>query len=89
MRTTSLITPIARIQEGEVVTVKGMIVQSRNEMTRRGFRFTKITIQDETARLTLTWINQPPPGARPERMGLQSMWRGRWSGSQENIYPTK
>lgn len=55
----SLITPIARIQEGEVVTVKGMIVQSKNEMTRRGFRLQKITIQDESARLTITWINQP------------------------------
>lgn len=55
----SLITPIARIQEGEVVTVKGMIIQSKNEITKRGFRLQKITIQDESARLTLTWINQP------------------------------
>lgn len=55
----SLITPIARIQEGEVVTVKGMITQSKNEITRRGFRLQKITIQDESGRLTLTWINQP------------------------------
>ena len=55
----SLITPIARIQEGEIVTVKGMIIQSKNEITRRGFRLQKITIQDESARLTLTWINQP------------------------------
>lgn len=55
----SLITPIARIQEGEVVTVKGLIIQSKNEITKRGFRLQKITIQDESARLTLTWINQP------------------------------
>ena len=55
----SLITPIARIQEGEVVTVKGMIIHSKNEMTRRGFRLQKITMQDESGRLTLTWINQP------------------------------
>lgn len=55
----SLITPISRIQEGEVVTVKGMIIQSKNEITKRGFRLQKITIQDESARLTLTWINQP------------------------------
>ena len=55
----SLITPIARIQEGEVVTVKGMIIQSKNEMTKRGFRLQKITMQDESGRLTLTWINQP------------------------------
>ena len=37
----SLITPIARIQEGEVMTVKGMIVQSKNEITKRGFRLQK------------------------------------------------
>lgn len=55
----SLITPISRIQEGEVVTVKGVIIQSKNEITRRGFRLQKITIQDESGRLTLTWINQP------------------------------
>jgi ATP-dependent DNA helicase RecG len=55
----SLITPIARIQEGEIVTVKGIIIQSKNEISRRGFRLQKITIQDESARLTLTWINQP------------------------------
>lgn len=55
----SFITPITRIQEGEVVTIKGMIIQSKNEITKRGFRLQKITIQDESARLTLTWINQP------------------------------
>src|SRR3989338_11205854 len=54
----SIITPIARIQEGEIVTVKGMIIQSKNEITRRGFRLQKITIQDESAPLPLTRVNQ-------------------------------
>ena len=85
----SLITPIARIQEGEVVTVKGMIVQSRNEMTRRGFRLQKITIQDETARLTLTWINQPYlVHVLKEGMSIYVAGGG-GQVRRKNIYPTK
>ncbi|MFA5136897.1 MAG: ATP-dependent DNA helicase RecG [Patescibacteria group bacterium] len=54
----SLLSPIARIQEGEIITVKGMIISSKQEITRKGFRLQKISIQDNTGKLDIVWLNQ-------------------------------
>jgi len=54
----SLLSPINQIQEGETVTVKGIIVSLKNEFTRRGFRLQKIEIDDGSGKAELVWFNQ-------------------------------
>ncbi len=55
----SVATPISRAQEGETVTVKGMIQSAKNEYTRRGFKLQKVLLRDESGEISITWINQP------------------------------
>lgn len=55
----SLVSSIGTVQEGEVVTVKGKVVEARNEYTRRFKTLQKVTVADETGSIDLTWFNQP------------------------------
>jgi len=55
----SIISPIMSIQEGETVTIRGTVIKSTNEYTKRGYKLQKITLQDKTGSLQITWINQP------------------------------
>lgn len=55
----SIISPIGSLQEGEVVTVKGQIIEAKNDYTRRFKTVQKVIIADDSGSLHLTWFNQP------------------------------
>lgn len=55
----SLCSPIDKIQDGEIVTIKGQVMNLRQELTRRGLKIQKILIQDPTGKIELVWYNQP------------------------------
>lgn len=55
----SLTSPIGKLQEGEVVTVTGIIVKGGNLAVRRGLIIQKFLIEDNSGQLELNWYNQP------------------------------
>ncbi|PIZ98971.1 MAG: DNA helicase RecG, partial [Candidatus Levybacteria bacterium CG_4_10_14_0_2_um_filter_35_8] len=55
----SIISKIANVQEGEVVTVKGKVVEIKNEYTKRAKRIQKAKVKDETGIIDVIWFNQP------------------------------
>ncbi len=55
----SLLSKIASVQEGEVVTISGKIEMIKNEYTRNRRRLQKAKIIDETGSLDVIWFNQP------------------------------
>ncbi len=50
---------IAHLTSGEAVTVRGVVIASKNYYTRNNIRIQKITIQDATGAITIVWFNQP------------------------------
>ncbi len=54
----SLISKIAEVQAGEVVTVKGKVVDIKNEYTRWK-KLQKAKVKDETGEIDVIWFNQP------------------------------
>lgn len=55
-----LITPVAQVQPGELVTVQGIVTSIKTKYTRRrGFTIQEAVLQDETGSINLTWYNQP------------------------------
>lgn len=55
----SLLSKIGQLQQGEVVTVTGNVVDAKNDYTRRFKTLQKVTITDDTDSIELTWFNQP------------------------------
>lgn len=55
----SLISSIEKLQEGEKVTVKGQIIDIKNEYTKKGFNIQKAILYDKTGKIELVWYNQP------------------------------
>ena len=55
----SVISDINKLQQGEVVTVKGKVEKFENVYTRRFKTFQKAIISDKTGFLNLLWFNQP------------------------------
>ncbi len=55
----SLISKISDIQAGEIVTIRGEVIDIKNQYTRRGFTLQKAKIKDETGTINATWFNQP------------------------------
>ena len=54
-----LVTPIDGLQEGETVTVRGVIKEISNQYTRSAKQIQKAVLEDETGSLSITWFNQP------------------------------
>lgn len=54
----SLVSPIARVQPGEVVTVRGEVVSIKNSFTKTGKKLQQAKISDETGTLDVIWFNQ-------------------------------
>lgn len=54
----SLVSTIGKLQEGELVTIKGEILSATNQFTKRGFKIQKAVLQDGTGRVELMWFNQ-------------------------------
>lgn len=55
----SLISKINKLQEGEIVTIIGEIIEIKNEFTKKGLKIQKAKINDQTGEITLVWYNQP------------------------------
>lgn len=55
----SQISEISKIQPGEVVTIRGKILDIKNQYTRRGFTLQKARAEDKTGIIDIVWFNQP------------------------------
>ena len=55
----SLVSPVARVQAGETVTVTGTITTFRNAFTKSGKKLQQAQLTDETGTLDVIWFNQP------------------------------
>lgn len=55
----SLISPIARVQPGETLTIRGEVVSMKNEYTRSGKKIQKAVVKDHSGEMELVWFNQP------------------------------
>lgn len=55
----SLVSPIGRLQAGEIVSVRGEVVSIKNEYTRRGKKIQKAVVTDASGEIQVVWFNQP------------------------------
>lgn len=55
----SLISKIGNAQPGETVTIKGEVMEIKNEYTRRWKNLQKAKVADETGEIDIIWFNQP------------------------------
>ncbi len=55
----SIISPIARTQIGEMVTIQGTVTEVQNEYLKSGKRLQRATISDNTGSIDAVWFNQP------------------------------
>lgn len=55
----SEITPIAAIEAGETVNVKGKLLNVQERKSYRGMSITSAILRDDTGALQLVWFNQP------------------------------
>lgn len=54
----SLVSPIARVQPGEIVTIVGTLEYIRMFITKTGKRLVMARIQDESGKIEISWFNQ-------------------------------
>jgi ATP-dependent DNA helicase RecG len=55
----SLISPINKVQPGEITTIKGTLVEIKNQYTRHGRKIQKAQVSDKTGQIEIIWFNQP------------------------------
>lgn len=55
----SIISKIEQIQNGEVVTIQGTVIDIKNEYTKKWKKIQKAKIEDDTGVIDVTWFNQP------------------------------
>jgi len=55
----SLISSIGKLQPGEKVTVKGKIIDSKQEFTKRGLKIQKFLLYDGSGKIEIVFYNQP------------------------------
>jgi ATP-dependent DNA helicase RecG len=55
----SLISEINKLQEGEIVTIKGKVVKIGNSYTRKWKSLQKAIVRDGTGEISVIWFNQP------------------------------
>jgi RecG-like helicase len=55
----SLISSIEKLQPGEKVTVKGKIIDKKQEFTKRGFKIQKFLLYDGSGKMEIVFYNQP------------------------------
>jgi len=54
------VAPIAAVQPGETVAVRGEVIDCGVRLTRRrGFKLFRAVLRDDSGRITATWLNQP------------------------------
>lgn len=54
----SLISKIKDLQEGEIATVRGKVLEIKNQYTRSSFVLQRALVEDETGILEVLWFNQ-------------------------------
>lgn len=55
----SLVSPIAKVQPGETISVSGKIILMKNEYTRHGKKIQKGIVMDNSGSIEIIWFNQP------------------------------
>lgn len=55
----SLVSSISAVQLGETVTVRGTVIEIKNQYTRGGKKIQKAKIADKTGQIGIIWFNQP------------------------------
>lgn len=55
----SIFSPIAKLQEGETVTISGTVEEMKNDYTRRFKTIQKAKVFDQTGTIEVIWFNQP------------------------------
>ena len=55
----SLVSPIGRVQAGEIVSVRGEVISIKNEYTKWGKKIQKAVIADPSGEIPVVWFNQP------------------------------
>lgn len=55
----SLISKIGSLQPGETVTIRGKVVEIKNQYTRRFLTIQKAIVRDQTGNVDAIWFNQP------------------------------
>ena len=55
----SLISSISQVQPGETVTVRGEVLEIKNQYTRSRFTLQKAKVKDLTGQIDIVWFNQP------------------------------
>ncbi|MCJ7804439.1 ATP-dependent DNA helicase RecG [Patescibacteria group bacterium] len=55
----SLISPINKVQPEETVTIKGTIIEIKNQYTRHGRKIQKAQVSDNSGQIEIIWFNQP------------------------------
>ncbi|MBI2028723.1 MAG: ATP-dependent DNA helicase RecG [Candidatus Levybacteria bacterium] len=55
----SLISKIGQVQAGETVTVRGTVLEIKNEYTRGFKNLQKAKLSDDTGEINIVWFNQP------------------------------
>ena len=55
----SLVSPIGKLQPGEIVSIHGRIISIKNEYTRHGKKIQKGIVADATGSIEIVWFNQP------------------------------
>jgi ATP-dependent DNA helicase RecG len=82
----SLISPIARVQAGETVTIRGKVESVKNEYTKNGKQIQRARVSDSSGHLNLTWFNQPYL-AKTFKIGEEYFFSGKvnWFGRQKAL----
>ena len=55
----SLVSPIGRLQAGEIVSIRGQVISIKNEYTHHGKKIQKAVIADASGEIAVVWFNQP------------------------------
>ncbi len=77
----SEISKIGSFPIGETATIKGEILEFKNEYTRQGRKIQSASIYDGTGKITAVWFNQPflarvlPPGTKLSLSGKLQWWK--------------
>src|SRR3989344_4618574 len=55
----TLISKIEQVKPGEIVTIRGNVLEIKNQYTRRRFTIQKAKVKDESGAIDIVWFNQP------------------------------
>jgi len=55
----SLVSKIAQVQAGEIITIKGTVEKIHNQYTRRFKTLQRAVVKDQTGNIDVLWFNQP------------------------------